>query len=240
MGSLLVHGALVCLAMLWRSDRDRSRDEAQLAFIDVDATAEPVPRAEEPATAGGPAASAGPPAPAAPPAASPRRPVDRRAEPEDDDDSDEAEPSAISSASPRIAPRPAHTPAAGGIGADTGAGIGIGAGAGIGSGAGRGPARAGAAVRARRTALPPARSRARPARLVYPRRDREERPGEVFVVVLTVNEKGYVVGVRLEQGVSRDRDEKALDAVWRFHYDPALDRDGRPIESKVVQRFMVE
>jgi hypothetical protein len=87
---------------------------------------------------------------------------------------------------------------------------------------------------------PPARSKARPARLVYPVRDREERPGEVFVVLLTVNEKGYVVGVRLEQGVSRDRDEKALDAVWRFHYDPALDRDGRPIRSKVVQRFMVE
>ncbi len=84
------------------------------------------------------------------------------------------------------------------------------------------------------------RSRARPARLVYPVRDREERPGEVFVVVLTVNEKGYVVGVRLEQGVSRDRDEKALNAVWRFHYDPALDRDGRPIRSQVVQRFMVE
>jgi len=233
-----VHGALVGVALLWRSDRDRSREDAeQLAFIDVEAASREAPAEEEPAGGGAPAA--------VPPVSEPARPAvlppapARRArrEPGSDDAQDTAEPAAISSASARVVPpvSRATAPVAGGAGARNGSGAGIGDGAGIGAGASRG--RAGTAVRAHR---PPARSKARPALLVYPRRDREERPGEVFVVVLTVNEKGYVVGVRLQQGVSRDRDEKALDAVWRFHYDPARDRAGRPIQSQVVQRFMVE
>ncbi len=242
-----MHGGLVGVALVCRSDRDRAREgtERAVAFIDVEADSEeaaPDPESRiETDEAGGsaaPAAIAGPPAPA-PRAAHPA--VKRRAESEDADD---PEPSAVSSASARIAAtRPSPTPATGGNESGMGIGSGIGDGAstgsGVGTGAGRGRGPAGATVRMRSPPRPP-RSRARPARLVYPVRDREERPGEVFVVVLTVNEKGYVVGVRLEQGVSRDRDEKALNAVWRFHYDPALDRDGRPIRSQVVQRFMVE
>ena len=245
-GSLLVHGAVVGVALVCRSERDRAREETEraIAFIDVEAASDeaaPDPESRmETDEAGGPAAPAafaGPPAPA-PRAAHPS--VKRRAESERADD---AEPSAVSSASARIAAsRPSPTPAAGGNqSAGIGSGIGNGATSGgrVGAGAGRGRGRAGAAVGVRSPPRPP-RSKARPARLIYPVRDREERPGEVFVVRLTVNEKGYVVGVRLEQGVSRDRDEKALNAVWRFHYAPALDRGGRPIRSQVVQRFMVE
>jgi hypothetical protein len=246
-GSLLVHGGVVGVALVCRSDHDRAHEESEraVAFIDVEAASDeaaPDPESRmETGEAGGPAAPAafaGPPAPA-PRASHPS--VKRRTESEHADD---AEPSAVSSASARIAAnRSSPTPATGGDQSRVGIGSGIGNGAstggGVGAGAGRGRSRADAAVRVRSPARPP-RSKARPARLIYPVRDREERPGEVFVVRLTVNEKGYVVGVRLEQGVSRDRDEKALNAVWRFHYDPALDRGGRPIRSQVVQRFMVE
>jgi hypothetical protein len=83
-------------------------------------------------------------------------------------------------------------------------------------------------------------SRARPARLIYPKRSRPEVPGEVFVVLLTVDADGYVDGVRLRKGVNPHDDSKALEAVWRFRYAPALDDGGRPITSKVVQRFMLE
>ena len=83
-------------------------------------------------------------------------------------------------------------------------------------------------------------SRARPPRLVYPKRFRDERDGEVFVALLTIDEDGWVVGVRLVQGVNPHADEKALEAVWRFHYEPALDRAGRPVRARVKQPFMVE
>lgn len=88
-------------------------------------------------------------------------------------------------------------------------------------------------------APPRPRSRARPARLIYPKLLRRERPGEVFVAILTVDREGFVDGVELEQGVSPNQDEKALDAVWRFRYEPALDHAGRPTASRVHQRFML-
>jgi TonB family protein len=129
----------------------------------------------------------------------------------------------------------------GSIGEGKGGG-GSGGGAGGAGGVGRGGGRGG--TRAARTAAParsPRRiSRARPPQLVYPKRFRDERGGEVFVALLTVDEDGWVVGVRLVQGVNPHADQKALDAVWRFHYDPALDQAGRPIRARVTQRFMVE
>jgi hypothetical protein len=84
------------------------------------------------------------------------------------------------------------------------------------------------------------RSKARPARLVYPKRNREEDPARLFVAVLKIDADGYVVGAKLEQqppGVAADR---AMSAVWRFSYDPALDDAGKPIASTVEQHFMVE
>jgi len=116
-----------------------------------------------------------------------------------------------------------------------GEGGGIGRAGGRGRGAGRAAARA-APVRAAVLRV----SKARPPRLVYPRRFRDERAGEVFVALLTVDEDGWVVGVRLVKGVDPHADEKALSAVWRFHYEPALDPAGRPVRAKVEQRFMVE
>lgn len=121
----------------------------------------------------------------------------------------------------------------GGGGGSGGGGRGAG-GAGQGRGGG-GPRRAAAHA-------PPPRpaSRARPPRLVYPKRFRDERDGEVFVALLTIDEDGWVVGVRLVHGVNPHADEKALEAVWRFHYEPALDRAGRPVRARVEQPFMVE
>jgi TonB family protein len=121
---------------------------------------------------------------------------------------------------------------------DGGGGGGAGHGAGgVGRGGGRGTRAARAAVPAR---APRRMSHARAPRLVYPKRFRDERGGEVFVALLTVDEDGWVVGVRLVQGVNPHADQKALDAVWRFHYDPALNHAGRPIRARVTQRFMVE
>ncbi len=127
-----------------------------------------------------------------------------------------------------------------GLGGQSGDGFGgFGGGTGRGRG-GNGTGRGRGATKAKSIGSNRARSKARPARLIYPKRFRKERPGEVFVVVLMVDAKGAVDGVRLKQGVNPHDDGKALDAVWRFRYDPALDRDGRPIKSRVVQRFMVD
>ena len=148
---------------------------------------------------------------------------------------------------PRGAPRAAPDPAADvATGAPSPDGLGLGwslgalggDGGAAGAGGGRGIRGAAQAVRA-----PPAPlqvSKARPPRLVYPKRFRDERDGEVFVALLTIDEGGWVIGVRLVQGVSPWADQKALDAVWRFHYDPALDDAGRPVRARVEQRFMVD
>jgi TonB family protein len=87
---------------------------------------------------------------------------------------------------------------------------------------------------------PRAVSKARAARLVYPSRQRDERDGPVFVVMVNVDRDGDVVGARLVRGVDPHSNEQALDAVWRFRYEPALDDAGKPIASRVEQSFMVE
>jgi hypothetical protein len=85
-----------------------------------------------------------------------------------------------------------------------------------------------------------ARTKARPPRLIYPKRNEAERPGEVFVARLTIDAEGFVVGVKLEQGIGGRADEHAATAVWRFRYDPARDDAGKPVRSKVEQRFMLD
>ena len=137
-------------------------------------------------------------------------------------------------------------PLGGGGGGDGAGGGGDGRGGGGGGGgdgagrAGGGQGSGGAARRGAPARAPRPISRARPPRLVYPKRFRDERDGEVFIALLTIDEDGWVVGARLVQGVSPHADGKALEAVWRFHYDPALDRDGRPIRARIRQPFMVE
>lgn len=126
---------------------------------------------------------------------------------------------------------------------DRGARHGDGAGNGAGNGAGDGAgARHGHGEKNHSNAptQAPAPSRARPPELVYPKKDGPEREGQVFVVLLTIDKDGYVDGVRLRQGVNPHKDRKALDAIWRFRYRPALDDNGRPIAYKLVQRFMLE
>ena len=59
-------------------------------------------------------------------------------------------------------------------------------------------------------------------------------------MLVTIDKKGYIDGARLVQGINRHLDEKALRAVWRFRYEPALDDAGDPIEYQMLQRFMLE
>ena len=86
----------------------------------------------------------------------------------------------------------------------------------------------------------PARSKARPARLIFPKKHRTAEDGPVFTARLDVDAEGYVVGVRLLRGVGGRRDQVAEREVWRFRYDPARDDRGRPIRSRVEQRFMLD
>jgi hypothetical protein len=61
-----------------------------------------------------------------------------------------------------------------------------------------------------------------------------------FVAILTIDTDGSVIGARLKRGPPGYRSERAMAAVWRFRYHPAVDGDGHPIKSRVEQRFVVE
>ncbi len=87
---------------------------------------------------------------------------------------------------------------------------------------------------------PPKAAKTRPARLVFPSRQREVDEGELFVMQVTVDSDGLVSGARLVRGFGGPRDEVAQNQIWRFRYDPALDDEGRPIRSVVEQRFLVQ
>jgi hypothetical protein len=128
----------------------------------------------------------------------------------------------------------------GGEGGGTGGGIGNGHGRGIGLGDGAGievpeiPAPPPPPI-----AAPVRVSKARPARLIYPSRERDAEDGTLFVARVIVDTDGYVAGARLVRGFGGPRDTEAADLIWRFRYDPALDDDGRPIRSTLDQRFLV-
>lgn len=125
----------------------------------------------------------------------------------------------------------------GGDGGGDGSGRGAGRGAGIGFGDGGGIARQDVVV-----AVPPAPkvSRARPARLIFPSRQRDVDEGELFVMRVTVDADGYVAGAKLVRGFGGRRDEVAANQIWRFRYDPARDDDGNPVLSVLEQRFLVQ
>ena len=118
----------------------------------------------------------------------------------------------------------------GGIGHGTGNGTGDGIGDGRGGGA---PAVAKPIARVAKVSL------ARPAKLIYPKRQGDEQEGRMFLVLLTVDADGYVVGAKMKGGPRGRRGEKAADAVWRFRYDPARDERGRKIRSQVEQPFIL-
>ncbi len=137
-------------------------------------------------------------------------------------------------------------PRGGAAAGDTGAGGDGGDGGGHGRGIGLGD---GAGIEA--PELPPAPppppaadvgpiSKARPAKLIYPSRNREVSDGELFVARVVVDHEGYVVGARLVRGFGGHRDSDASSLIWRFRYSPALDDAGHAIRSIVEQRFLVQ
>lgn len=135
----------------------------------------------------------------------------------------------------------------GDVGIDAGVvgdGEGRGHGGGIGDGHGRGIGLGdGARITSETVALvtPPApiASRARPAKLVYPVRERDVADSELFVARVTIDDEGFVVGAKLVRGFGGPRDAQAADLIWKFRYSPALDDEGHPIRATFEQRFLV-
>jgi len=126
-----------------------------------------------------------------------------------------------------------------------GRGMGLGRGGlgrgGSGRGTGLGAGDGGALQRVEMLSAPPApkASLARPARLIFPTRQREVEDAELFVARVIVDDEGYVTGAKLVRGFGGRRDEVASNMIWKFRYDPARDDDGRAIRSTLEQRFLV-
>lgn len=141
---------------------------------------------------------------------------------------------------PTTAVAPSSTPSSG-RGVDHGIGGGLGGrepgGRGLGGRGGDG--RAGGGGDRAASAPPPRVSKARPARLIWPRRTAETDRGTLVLLIVSVDDDGFVTGVRIKGASPRRRDEQAADAAWKFRYDPARDHDGRPIASKVDQPVVV-
>jgi len=131
-----------------------------------------------------------------------------------------------------LAALPGHGPPGGG---GTGTG-----GQGDSAGARRSPAITGATSAEACCAAAPVRSKARAARLIWPTQHRSEDEGQVFIAQVTVDEDGYVVGVRMTQGMGGRAGERAETAVWTFRYDPARNELGRPIRTRIEQPFMLK
>jgi len=83
-------------------------------------------------------------------------------------------------------------------------------------------------------------SQARPATLVFPRRDREvEDEDDLFIARVTVDRDGDVTGARMVKTRPGVRGDQAASAIWTFRYLPALDDDGRAITSTFEQPFQI-
>ena len=82
-------------------------------------------------------------------------------------------------------------------------------------------------------------SKARPAKLIYPTRERDLGEERLFVAKITVDTDGYVVGAKLVKGGHGPRDSEAADLIFRFRYLPALDDEGRAVRSTFEQPFHV-
>ena len=83
-------------------------------------------------------------------------------------------------------------------------------------------------------------SKARPAKLIYPTRDREvEDEADLFVARITVDTDGDVVGARMVTTRPGRRGDQAANAIWSFRYLPALDDEGAPVKSTFEQPFQI-
>jgi type IV secretory pathway VirB10-like protein len=237
-GSLLAHGVLVLLLAAVRPGREAPRARSTRIEI-VDVAAVPAPEVKDAGGGGAPAA------PAQPRQASRARPRPRPL-PRPVQTASQAAP--IQPAAPAADVPAASQPAPDGseAGSDRGSGNGdgggVGTGAGTGTGAGSGPGVAPAeppiAAFQRMVAAP--RSKARPPILIYPKRERPVDADRLFIAALTIDRDGRVVGARLVRGIGGHADDRAMDAVWRFAYLPALDDAGTPIRARIEQQFMVE
>ncbi|MBA2543363.1 MAG: hypothetical protein H0V17_27225 [Deltaproteobacteria bacterium] len=146
----------------------------------------------------------------------------------------------------RVSDGRAHTSATSGHGdsGDSGDGDGGGRGGGHGTGIGRGVGSglghlASAGERLPAPPAAPRASKARPAKLIYPSRERQVDDGELFIARVTVDHEGYVVGAHLTKRLGGPKDDEAAGLIFRFRYAPALDEDGRPIKSQLDQQFLV-
>jgi hypothetical protein len=230
-GSLIAHGVLVLLLIVVRQGRDAPKPRAtRIEIVDVI----PMPAPQETPVAKGAGGGGAPAAPVQMRRASRprRRPV---AKPPVQSTPAAPEPSEVQSEpAPASEPEVAASEQGGGEGAGMGMGMGTGTGMGMGTGAGEAPI----AAFERMVAGP--RSKARDPILVYPKRERPVEPDRLFIAALTIDRDGKVVGARLVRGVGGARDEKAMDAVWRFAYLPALDDAGAPIRVRIEQQFMID
>jgi hypothetical protein len=121
-----------------------------------------------------------------------------------------------------------------------GGGHGGGHGRGIGFGDGGGIATTAAVPRPPAPPPPPPPSKARPARLVFPTRDREvDDDDDLFVARVTVDTDGAVVGVHMVTTHPGVRGDQADSAIWTFRYEPALDDAGQPVRSTFEQSFQI-
>jgi hypothetical protein len=124
----------------------------------------------------------------------------------------------------------------GGDGGGHGGGHGRGIGRGVGTGLGD-RASAGEALPAIPAA--PRASKARPAKLIYPTRERAASEGELYSARVIIDTEGYVVGAKLLHSAG-PKDADAANLIFRFRYAPALDDDGHPIKSTIEQPFLVQ
>jgi hypothetical protein len=129
---------------------------------------------------------------------------------------------------------------AGGVGLDGDGGNGRGIGGNIGDGIGLGDG-VRTALTDNAIVLPaaPKESKARPAKLIYPKRESSLGEDKLFIARITVDTDGFVVGARLVRGHNGPGDDEAADLIFRFRYLPALDDDGRAIASTFEQPFHV-
>jgi TonB family protein len=112
----------------------------------------------------------------------------------------------------------------GGAGSDSGTGLGSGRGAGVGSGAdvgyGRGTSSAGRGVTAPRAIYDPEPEYSEEARRVHFQ--------GVVVLSIVVDQAGHARDIRVARSVGLGLDEKAIDAVKKWKFEPGV-KDGHPV-----------
>lgn len=120
------------------------------------------------------------------------------------------------------------TGSGGGIGAGSGGGVGIGTGAGVGPGSGGGFGggvfKVGGGVQAPRALVTPDPE--------YSEEARKAKYQGVVVLWLIVGPDGQPRDIRVQRGLGMGLDQKAIEAVRRWKFDPAT-KDGKPVAVQI-------